>query len=223
MGAMEALLLGIGVGFFAGIIPGAFSTVVATTALERGMGAGVKVALIPVVTESLVMLASAMVLTRLPDSALRWIGVAGGLLLLVIAAKVLVDAEKRRAVVEEGKGNRSHFLRVALFGVISPGPWAFWFFVGAPLLLNRWYVHPSQGVVFFLGFMLCFISVMVALAWAIASGRQFLNLVWYRRILRGAGILLVVLGIGLLWQSWVGNFSALVSSPDELERRLNGL
>ncbi|TVP77507.1 MAG: hypothetical protein EA352_03520 [Gemmatimonadales bacterium] len=223
MESMEALLLGIAVGFFAGIIPGAFSTVVATTALERGMGAGVKVALIPVVTESLVMLASALVLTRLPDSTLRWIGIAGGILLLIIAVKVLVGAEKRRAVIQESEGSRGHFLRVALFGVISPGPWAFWFFVGAPLLLNRWFAHPSQGVAFFLGFMGCFIGVMVALAWAVASGRKFLNLLWYRRILRGAGALLVLLGLGLLWQSWVGNFSALVSGPEEVERRINGL
>jgi len=38
--SMEALLLGIAVGFFSGIIPGAFSTVVATTVLERGMAQG---------------------------------------------------------------------------------------------------------------------------------------------------------------------------------------
>jgi len=144
----------------------------------------VKVAFIPGVTESLMMLASALVLTRLPDSTLRWIGIAGRILLLIIAVKVLV---------------------------------------GAPLLLNRWFAHPFQGVAFFLGFMGCFIGVVVALTWAVASGRKFLNLLWYRRILRGAGALLVLLGLGILWQSRVGNFSALVSGPDELGRRLNGL
>lgn len=221
---MESLFLGIGVGFFAAIVPGAFSTVVATTALERGMGPGLKVALIPLVTETLVMLAAALILTRLPDATLRWIGMVGGLLLLAIAAKVLRDARQRYGLAEAAEeSHRGHFIRVALFGVFSPGPWAFWFFVGAPLLLNRWHIHPTHGLAFLLGFMACFIGVMMALAWSVASGRRFLNPRWYRRVLWAAGALLAILGILLLWQSWVGNFSALVSGPEDLEHRLNGL
>lgn len=75
---MESSLLGIAVGLFAGLIPGAFSTVVASTARERVRREGMKVALTPVGTETLVMLAAGFVLSRLPEQMLRWIGLLGG-------------------------------------------------------------------------------------------------------------------------------------------------
>jgi threonine/homoserine/homoserine lactone efflux protein len=209
-------------GLFAGLIPGAFSTVVATTALERGMGPGLKVAVIPLATEIPVMLAAVFVLSRLPVGALRWIGIAGGLLLLVMAWKVFRDLGQHDPLTADERGHGGHFLRVALFGLLAPGAWAFWFFVGAPLLLNRWHVGPAHGLIFLAAFMVCFIGAMLALAWATASGRRYLKLDWYRRIMKGAGGLLVVVGIVLIWQSWVGNFTELVVAPGEVDRRIDG-
>jgi threonine/homoserine/homoserine lactone efflux protein len=219
---MESLLLGVGVGLVAGLIPGAFSTVVATTTLQRGFRPGMKVALIPLVTETLVMLVAVFVLTRLPDGALRWIGVAGGVLLLFMSWKVLRDARERETLVDQHRSHRGHFLGVALFGVLSPGPWAFWFFVGAPLLLNRWQAGPGHGLVFLGAFMTCFIGSMLLLAWGVASGRRHLSLTWYRRTLKGAAGLLLVVGLLLIWQSWVGNFAEMVSPSERIEERIEG-
>jgi threonine/homoserine/homoserine lactone efflux protein len=218
---MESLLLGIVVGFFAGVIPGAFSTVVATTALERGMGPGLKVALIPVATETVVMLFAVFVLTQLPDATLRWIGIVGGGLLLFIAWKMYRDADQRGTLEPTSQGHGGHFMRVALFGVLSPGPWAFWFFVGAPLLISRWHVGPVHGLGFLAAFMVCFIGVMLVLAWGVASGRRHLSFTWYRRALKCAGALLFVVGLLLIWQSWVGNFTEMVRGSEELERHFN--
>lgn len=220
---MESLLLGMTVGLFAGFIPGAFSTVVATTALERGLGPGLKVAVIPVVTETVVMLVAVLVLSQLPVGVFRWIGITGGVLLLLMAWKMVRDAEGADPFGAEIRSHRGHFLRVALFGVLAPGPWAFWFIVGGPLLLNRWHVGPLHGLGFLGAFMICFIGAMLLLAWGTATGRRFLNVAWYRRALKGAGGLLVVVGLVLIWQSWVGNFTEMVTAPDEIERRLEGL
>jgi threonine/homoserine/homoserine lactone efflux protein len=219
---MESLLLGMSLGLVAGLIPGAFSTVVATTALERGMGPGLKVAAIPLVTEIPVMLAAVFVLSRLPVGALRWIGIAGGVLLIVMAWKVFRDVRNHDPLTANRRSHGGHFLRVALFGLLAPGAWAFWFFVGAPLLLNRWHVGPAHGLAFLAGFMVCFIGAMLALAWAAASGRRYLSVDWYRRTMKAAGGLLIVVGIVLIWQSWVGNFTEMVVAPGEVERRIDG-
>ena len=218
---MEALLLGLVVGFIAGIIPGAFSTVVATTALERGLGPGLKVALIPIATELPVMLAAVFVLSRMPEGVLRWVGIVGGSILLLMAWKVARGADSADLSKPSKRRNMGHYARVFLFGILSPSPWAFWFFLGGPLLLSRWNVAPMNGILFLVGFMTCFLAIMLALAWAVATGRRRLNPTWYRRILQGAGALLVVAGIVLIWQSWVGNFSTMVQSPEEVERLLN--
>lgn len=212
--------MGFTLGMFAGLIPGAFSTVVATTALERGMKPGLKVALMPLATELPVMLAAVFVLTRLPEGAFRWIGLGGGTLLAFMGWKVLRDARERQSITDGIQVHGGHYFRVAVFGLVSPGPWAFWFFVGAPLLLSRWRVGPGHGVAFLSAFMVVFIGVMLGLAWAVASGRRRLSLSWYRRILRGAGGLLVLAGAILIWQSWVGNFTQLVSAPSAIEERI---
>jgi len=216
---MESILMGAGLGLVAGLIPGAFSTLVATTALERGLRPGLKVALIPLATEMPVMLAAVFVLTRLPVEAFRWIGMAGGVLLVFMAWKILRDARGADPLSAEAQAHGGHFLRVALFGLMSPGPWAFWFFVGAPLLLGRWRVSPGHGLLFLATFMICFIGAMLLLAWGVASGRRFLNVTWYRRTLRGAGAVLALAGVILVWQSWVGNFTAMVQAPERPEER----
>jgi threonine/homoserine/homoserine lactone efflux protein len=217
---MEALFMGAALGLFAGLIPGAFSTVVATTALERGMGPGLKVALMPLGTEIPVMLAAVFVLSRLPEGTFRWIGIAGGALLMGMALKVIRDARDQDPLAAGSQTHGGHFLRVILFGLLSPSPWAFWFFLGAPLLLNRWHVGPAHGLAFLAGFLVCFIGAMVALALGVATGRRYLDRTWYRRILNGAGGLLLLAGAVLMWQSWVGNFTELVSAPEGIEDRL---
>lgn len=213
---MESILLGVAVGLFAGLIPGAFSTVVASTALERGMREGMKVSLLPVVTETLVMLAAVFVLSSLPEQVLRWIGLLGGLLLLFMAWKMFQTANRADPLATERGHHRGHLLRVALFGVLAPGAWGFWFFFGAPLLLNRWSVGPGHGLAYYGSFMVCFVGSLMALAWVVGSGRGFLNPTWYRRTVRAAGGLLVVVGVVLIWQSWTGNYTEMIQTPEEL-------
>jgi threonine/homoserine/homoserine lactone efflux protein len=217
---MDTLLMGVVLGLFAGMIPGAFSTVVVTTALERGLGPGIRVALIPILTELPVMLASVLVLARMPEGALRWVGMVGGTVLLVIAWKVARGANSADMHAAVRRRNMGHYTRVFLFGILSPSPWAFWFLLGGPLFLNRWNVGPIHGIGFLVTFMGCFLGVMILLAWAVATGRRQLNPTWYRRILQGAGAVLVVAGIVLIWQSWAGNFAALVQAPEHLDNHL---
>ncbi len=220
---METLLLGLGVGLFAGLIPGAYSTVVATTALERGRSEGFKVSAIPALTETTVMLVAVLVLARLPEETLRSIGITGGILLLFMAWRVFRDARNQNgdpdAGVEElAEGDGwSHLLRVAAFGLLAPGAWAFWFLLGAPLVLNRWGVGPLHALLFHGAFLTAFVGALLALAWAVGSGRKFLNARWHRRILKGASGLLVVVGGVLIWQSWAGNFTDMVRTPDFVE------
>lgn len=215
--AMESLLLGCALGLFAGMVPGPFLTLVATTSLQKGLGAALKVALIPLGTEIPVFLASILVLTQLSDSVLRWIGIGGGLLVLYMAWRVERDA--RDPGLDEGDVGslKGHLLRVALVGVLAPAPWVFWFLIAGPLFLNRWHESPWHGIGFLVSFFSCFVGMMMLVAWAVATGRRRLSRKWYRRTLRGAGLVLAVLGCVLIWQSWVGNFSELVRPQREIQ------
>jgi len=214
---MESFLIGCALGLFAGMVPGPFLALVATTALERGLRDGLRTALIPLATEIPVLLASLFVLTRLSRDVLQWIGIAGGVLVLYMAWTVERDA--RDATPEEGemKPVRGHLLRVAAFGLLAPAPWIFWFLFAGPLLLNRWHVSPAHGIAFLLAFFGCFVGTMMLIAWAVATGREKLSHTWYRRALRGAGVVLFVVGGVLIWQAWVGNFERMVLPQREIQ------
>lgn len=219
---MESLLLGCALGLFAGMVPGPFLTLVATTSLQNGLSAGLKVALIPLGTEVPILLASVLVLTELPDSALRWIGISGGLLILYMAWRVERDARDPALVEGEFDSLRGRYLRVALVGLLAPGPWVFWFLIAGPLFLNRWSVSPWHGIAFLLTFFVCFIGMMMLVAGAVATGRKKLSQKWYRRALRGAGVVLFIVGCVLIWQSWVGNFNALVRPQQQIQEVVDG-
>lgn len=215
---MESALLGVALGLFAGMVPGPFLTLVVTTALRSGLEAGLKVALIPLGTELPVALVTVFVLTRLPYPALRWIGLAGGLLVLYMAWSVERDA--RHVTLEEGGTAtpvRGHYLRVALVGVLAPAPWIFWFLIAGPLFLSRWNVSPLHAVGFLAAFFAAFVGTMALIAWGVATGREKLSDRWHRRALRGAGVVLAVAGCVLLWQSWVGNFSEIVDPQRRIQ------
>jgi len=214
---MDSLLIGCALGLFAGIVPGPFLTLVATTALERGLGDGLKVAMIPLVTEIPVLLCSIFLLSQLPHGALRWIGVAGGLLVLYIAWRVERDARDADPGRGDVKPFRGHFFQVALVGLLAPAPWIFWFLIAGPLFLNRWHVSPWHGVVFVLSFFLCFVGAMMTVAWGASKGREKMSLDWYRRTLRGAGVVLAIGGCVLIWQSWEGNFAEMVRPQRQIQ------
>ncbi len=214
---MESVLIGCALGLFAGIVPGPFLTLVATTALKRGLGDGLKVALIPLVTELPVLAASVLLLTQLPDAFLRWIGMAGGLLVLYIAWRVEREARSADPTDTELPPFRGHFFRVVLVGLLAPAPWIFWFLIAGPLFLNRWHVSPWNGVAFVLAFFAFFVGAMMTVAWGASKGRKKLNLDWYRRTLRGAGIVLAIGGGVLIWQSWEGNFTDMVRPHRQIQ------
>jgi threonine/homoserine/homoserine lactone efflux protein len=218
---IESLLLGTVLGLIAGLVPGAFFAIVATTTLERGLKKGIQVALIPLGTELPVLFVTALLLTQLPGGVLRWVGMVGGLLLIYIAWNVIQDAREADPLSTDGaRPFRGHLVRVILVGLLSPSPWAFWFFIGSPLAVNRWHVGPWHSVAFVGAFMTFFVLAMVLLAWAVSTGRDYLNLEWYRRCLRGAGAALGIIGGVLIWQSWEGNFSEMVQAPEAVEEQV---
>jgi len=214
---MESLLLGAALGLFAGIVPGPFLTLVATTSLRDGLSAGIKVALVPLVTETPVFLTSILVLTQLSEGVLRWIGVGGGLLMLYTAWSVDRDARKETFEPDALPSLRGHLFRVALVGVMAPAPWVFWFLIAGPLFLSRWHVSPWHGLAFVLAFFAFFVGAMSLVAWLVSRGRQRLSPEWQRRTLRVAAGIIAVVGLVLIWQSWVGNFSDLVQPQREIQ------
>jgi threonine/homoserine/homoserine lactone efflux protein len=194
---MSALLTGLTLGLSAGISPGPLTSLIIATALARGFGAGLRVALAPLITDTPIVLTSLLFVGSLPAWLRAALAGAGGLYVIYLGIETIRAA--RHAVIETGAIDtatlRADFRRGLLVNLLSPHPWLFWITIGSPLLLDLGRTNLWMAAAFLIGFYLLLVGSKVAIAAAIAGGRRWLTDRTYRLMLVGSGILLLVFGL----------------------------
>ena len=199
---MNELLLGISLGFGAGIAPGPLLALVMTTTLQRGLLAGIRVALSPLVTDAPIILLCLLVLNSLPPSFHGIISFIGGLFVIYLGIDGLREA--RHATLEIKTTNDSgarDLLRGAMVNALSPHPWIFWLGVGAIKVVDAWKKSSANAFAFLFGFFLLLIGCKVLIASGLAFGRRWLTLPVYRGLLTVGGLALLVAGGFLLFEA----------------------
>lgn len=213
---LRMLLLGSLLGLFSGVVPGPFSALIAATALRRGFVAGFWIAVVPLVSEVVVMALTALFLSQLPGQALRWMGIAGGVLVFILARRTWGEAEEPPEA-EPLRGSRWRMMEGALLAILSPAPWAFWLLVGSPLFLAAYHQGWGPAAAFLGSFLFFLVGIHLSVAGMAAYGRKVVSPLWHRRLMRGAAVALALAGTVLLWQSWVGNFHRMVTGSQALQ------
>lgn len=200
---MTELLAGFALGLGAGISPGPLLTLVVTSTLERGFGAGLRVALAPLLTDAPIIGLSVALVSSVSDGVLRAMGIVGGLVVAAMGGWAILTVWRSRSPtdVEPGAGD---VWRGVLVNVISPHPWIFWIGVGAPLLVTAWRRSPGLGVAFLIGFYFLLVGSKILIAWVVARGRRRMTDSWRRRLVIIGGLLLVVAGGVLVWEAAAG-------------------
>lgn len=193
---IELLSYAFGIGLTAGVSPGPVTTLVLTSTLERGVGAGLRVALAPLLTDLPILLVGLFAVGRLPQQAVRWIGIVGGLYLLWLAFQTARSS--RRGELPQSTGGTGDLARGALTNLLNPSPWIFWITIGAPMLQADWGARPLPVALFLAVFWLPLVGSKALLAWAVARGRDRITGQWYSRILAGCAVVLTVLGTHLI-------------------------
>lgn len=212
----QALILGSLLGLFSGMVPGPFSALIAATALKRGFWAGFRIGVVPLATETGVLVVTALVLSQLPEGVLRWMGIGGGLFILYLSLRTWREAGEPPEV-EALAGSFREMLEGTVLAVLSPNPWVFWLLVGGPLFLSAWHRGWATGLAFFGSFIFFLVGIYVSIAGLAAYGHKRLSRTWQRRLMRGTAILLLVAGGVLVWQSWLGNFQRMVRGSRTIE------
>ena len=201
---VEELLLGAGIGLAAGVSPGPLLSLVVANTLERGFGAGARVALAPLLTDAPIIALTVLAVDALPSPAVRGLAAAGGLYLVFLAAQILRRAPTARVAGSEVTASRRDLWQGVVANTLSPHPWLFWLGAGAPLLNDAWRRAPARGVAFLAGFYGLLVGTKVLLARVVATSRRRLSPRWYPASLAAAGALLAAVGVLLLWQATVG-------------------
>lgn len=191
---MAELLLGISLGWAAGISPGPLSTLVLLTALQRGFAAGARVAVAPLLTDAPIILLSLLVVSRLSGAAIVGLSVVGGAYLVWLGIWELRKAPAAGRQSDGQSGVAMDLRRGFLTNLLSPHPWLFWATVGAPILVTAWDRSPVAAAGFLAGFFGVLVGTKLILAGVVARTRHRLNEGWYRRLVVAGGVLLIVLG-----------------------------
>jgi threonine/homoserine/homoserine lactone efflux protein len=210
---MTYLLLGLSLGLSAGISPGPLLTLVLTRTLARGFGAGLRVALSPLITDAPIILTTLLIFSALPPFFETAVTLLGGLYVVYLGVDTIRGAGS--ANLETGSVTAEtasiDLWQGALVNILSPHPWLFWIAIGSPTLARAWQDGPLYALAFLAGFYTLLVGGKIAVAAAAAGGRRFLTGAWYGRLLWAAGLLLCLFGALLLWQAMQPIFAGTVT------------
>ena len=185
---MEALLVGLSLGFWAGVNPGPLTLLVLRQSLLYGAGAGFMVALAPLITDSVAI----VLLPPALDLALQAIG---GLFLIYLAIQGL----RKPFSLNPGKaGAAQSFRQGIIINMLNPNMYIFWIGVGIPMLRQ----FGSHSVWFLLGFYPAIVLSKAMLGFLISRLR---HLPWMPQVARFSNVLLLILGVSMLFKGFVGS------------------
>jgi len=185
------VLVGFGLGLGAALAPGPLLALVVTTSLARGFYAGLRVALSPLVTDSIMIAVSVLLVRELPARAAGVLGVVGGLYVVWLG----VEALREEPVAMEAADGPDPLRRGALINLLSPHPWLFWLTVGGSVVVAAWSEAPAYAVVFVVSFFTVMIGTKAVIAAVVASSRRALTERGLHRAHRVAGALLLLTGL----------------------------
>ena len=191
----ELLLTGVILGLSAGFAPGPLLALVISETLRQGVGAGIRVALAPLITDLPIIVLTLILLRQLDglNQVLGAISLLGSAFLFHMGWNTLRTTGVPDPTIRPYAGSLA---RGILANLLSPHPYLFWLTVGGAYLTKQpGFVAPA---LFLLGFYACLVGAKVLLAISVGRSRGFLNGALLKWIFRVLGVLLGVLALGLL-------------------------
>lgn len=190
--------LGVGLllGLSAGLAPGPLLTLVIAETLQKDVGAGIRVALAPLVSDLPIILVSVYALSAMSDFnwVLGIISIVGG---CVVFHMGMGSIRTKGVETEREAGADNALAKGVMVNVLSPHPYLFWVSVGAPTVYKAMDVNMGAAAMFILGFYILLVGSKVGLAVAAGRSRNLLKGRAYVYTMRGLGAALCLLALFL--------------------------
>jgi threonine/homoserine/homoserine lactone efflux protein len=147
------LAQGLALGFSASASPGPFQAMLLQQAARLGPRRALPLALVPLVSDPLVIVACLFALAGLPGWLLRLLALAGGALLVSLGAAALLQLWRERGEPAEvaappPRAEAGGFWRAVLVNLLNPNAWIFWSLVGGPILAGALRGSATEPVAF---------------------------------------------------------------------------
>ena len=185
---------GVVFGLAAGVTPGPLLTLVVTESLRGGVGAGMRVAAAPLLTDAPIVLVSLVLLTRMGGTAvLGALALVGAVLLAYLAWDGLTVAAPEAVAAPGPRG--SALAKGAAVNLLNPHPYLFWLGIGGPTLLGAWEEGTAPAVAFLAAMYGCLVGSKMVVAWGVGKGRRLLQSRNYLYLVRALGLALGVFAL----------------------------
>lgn len=181
-------------GAASGLSPGPLLALVVAESFQRGFRSGAAVSIAPLITDIPIILAMTLLADALSSmgQAIGWLYLAGSCYLIYLAVEVFRFQKK---TLDTSFNVRASLLKGAAVNLLNPAPYAFWFAIGAPLLVQAKSIS-WMAVFLFLGIFYCMlVGSKLLLAALVGKNRQVLAGRAYTAVTRLLGIFLLIFAV----------------------------
>jgi len=197
---LSYIAIGLTLGVWAGLSPGPLFAVLVSQSVRYGTKEGIKVALVPLITDPPIILVTMLVLTRVGHyrHVLGVLSAIGGLYVGYMAYEALCSDAAGAPKTAATKT----FSRAITVNLLSPHPKLFWLTAGGPLILKAWALGAAVPAVFIACFYACMVGSTLAVALVIGRTRHMITGAAYTYTMRALGGLLAVFAVLLVWWAY---------------------
>jgi threonine/homoserine/homoserine lactone efflux protein len=178
-------------GATSGLSPGPLLTLVVAESFRRGFRSGAAVAVAPLLTDApviLLMILFARVLSSMNP-------IIGGLYLAGACYLAYLSVEQFRfkgTDIDKVSNATVSFKKGVIVNLLNPAPFVFWLTIGAPLLAQAREISWTVVAVFLAAFYGLLVGMKLLLAVLIGKNRHLLKGRYYKAVMRGMGIVLML-------------------------------
>ncbi|WP_406656290.1 LysE family transporter [Methanolobus sp. ZRKC2] len=195
----EFLLMGIFLGFAAGISPGPLMAMTISETLQHGSKEGVKVAVSPLITDLLIVSSIMLILLHFEsqNTAIALISLSGAVYLIHLG----ISSLKAKSIDLDISNKKKDSLKKGILAnFLSPHPYLFWITIGGPILFKALDIDVLATVLFVTGFYILLVGSKIAIAFITGRFRSFLKNSYYLNTIRALGIVYLVFAIFFIEQ-----------------------
>ena len=191
---IEFLLYGILLGLAQGLTPGPLITLIFSETLKYGKKEGLKIAISPLITDSLIVSLSLLILSNLASYTF----VIGILSLFGACYLIYLGIENLRIKIDKfalEPVKKGALKRGIIANFLSPHPYLFWLSIGGPTILESANISITATVLFIAGIYTTLIGSKIAVTLIVDKSKTILKSKYYVYAIRALGIVLIVFAL----------------------------
>ena len=194
---LDFLVAGITLGFIAGISPGPLLVLVITETIKHNRKEGIKIALVPLMSDLPIVLFSVFVVYKLSNSdmLLGIISFLGAAFLLFLA---LENIRVKSIEVNLNSERNKTYKKGIIANFLSPHPYLFWMLVGAPISIKAYNQSYIAAVLFIAGFYIFIVGTKIGVAILSEKSKNILSSKYYVVIVKILGFILLLFSVILI-------------------------